>query len=227
VTNDRPLGLFEAIYTTRAIRRFRPDAVPDDVLFQVLDAAIRAPTGQNAQDWRFLIITDQGAKERLQAHAEEAWARYQPRFAERPDLMDGLPRTQRLSLRAVEYLTHHLAETPVIIAVCGLRGRHSSPGGSTFPAIQNLLLAARALGLGGSIFNLPLAGAQDVLADLGVPEEHQVYCLVPLGYPADRLGPVRRKPVRGVTFWNRWDSPWTFAEKQPDEGWQARWVEGG
>jgi nitroreductase len=226
VTTDRPTGLFEAIYTTRAIRRFRRDPVPDEVLFQVLDAAIRAPSGQNAQDWRFLIITEPSTKERLQVHAKAAWARYQPRYAEQPELMDELPRTQRLSLRSVEHLANHLAETPVIVAVCGLRGRHSTPGGSTYPAVQNLLLAARAMGLGGSIFNLPLLGALELMTELGVPEEDQVYCLVPLGYPAGRHGPVRRKPVRSVAFWNRWGEAWAFAGAQPDEGRQAKWVEG-
>ena len=140
--------------------------------------------------------------------------------------MDGLPRTQRLSLKSVAHLARHLGEAPVVVAVCGLRGRHSTPGGSTFPAVQNLLLAARALGLGASIFNLPLAHAQELSEALGIPENNQVYCLVPLGYPLDRQGPVRRKPVRQVAFWNRWEQPWPFAEGQPEDGWQAKWVGG-
>jgi nitroreductase len=224
VQKESPIGLFAAIYTTRALRRFKPDPVPDEVLFQLFDAAIRASSGQNAQDWRFVVITEPAIKQRLQVWAQEGWARYQPRYAENPALMDQLPRTQRLSLKAVAHLAYHLAEVPVIVAVCGLQGRHSTPGGSIFPAVQNLLLAARAMGLGGSIFNLPLSHAEELMAATGIPENNQVYCLIPLGYPLDKPGPVRRKPVKQVVFWERWQQRWPFAEEQPDEGWQGRWI---
>jgi len=224
VPEENPIGLFEAIYTTRALRRLRPDPVPDAVLFQLFDAAIRAPSGQNAQDWRFVVVTAPEIKRRMQAWAEEGWARYQPRYAENPALMDQLPRTQRLSLQGVAHLVRHLTEAPVIVVVCGMRGRHATPGGSTFPAVQNLLLSARALGLGGSIFNLPLTHAEELMAALGIPDNNQVYCLIPLGYPQDKHGPVHRKPVKQVVFWNRWEQPWAFAAEQPEEGWQAKWV---
>ncbi|MGB2694624.1 MAG: nitroreductase family protein [Dehalococcoidia bacterium] len=217
---DQPIGLFEALYSTRALRRLKPDPLPDEVLFQLLDAAIRAPSGQNTQDWRFVIVTDPRLKQRMQSWAEEGWAGYSTRFAE----VDQLPRTQRLSLRSVEYLSHHLADAPVIVVVCGLRGRHSTPGGSAFPAIQNLLLAARALGLGASIFNLPLTHASELMEALAIPDSNQIYSLVPLGYTDDRHGPVSRKPVSRVAYWNRWDKPWPFAEQQPDDGWQKKWL---
>jgi nitroreductase len=224
MNTERPIGLFEAIYSTRALRRLRPDPVPDEVLFQLLDAAIRAPSGQNVQDWRFVVVTDPEIKRRMQTWAEEGWSRYQPRYAEDPALMEQLPRTKRLSLKSVEHLVRHLGEAPAIVVVCGLRGRHSTPGGSAFPAVQNLLLAARGLGLGASIFNLPLAHVGELMEALGIPESNQIYCLIPLGYPEDRHGPVRRKPIKGVVFWNRWEQPWTFAEEQPDEGWGAKWA---
>jgi len=226
VTEARPIGLLEGLYTTRALRRLKPDPVPEAVLFQIIDAAIRAPSGQNAQDWRFVLITEPALKRQLQAWAEEGWARYQPRFAEQPELMDDLPRTQRLSLKSVAYLAQHLGEVPAIVAVCGRKGRHSTPGGSTFPAVQNLLLAARGLGLGASIFNFPLIGGPKLTELLAIPEDQQVHCLVPLGYSIDAHGPVRRKPVAKVAFWNRWGAPWPFAEEQPGEGWQARWTGG-
>jgi nitroreductase len=224
VAEERPIGLFEAVYTARALRRFTPDPIPDEVLFQLLDAAIRAPSGQNAQDWRFLIVTDAEVKRKMQEWAEEGWARYQPRYAANSALLDELPRTQRLSLKSVEHLVYHLAEVPVIIVVCGLRGRHATPGGSIFPAVQNLLLAARALGLGGSIFNLPLSHREELMRLLGIPDNNEVYCLVPLGHPTDKYGPVHRKPVKKVVFWNRWAQPWAFAEAQPEDGWPEKWV---
>ena len=217
-------GLFEAIYSARALRRFKPDPVPDEVLFQLFDAAIRAPSGGNAQDWRFVIITEPAIKQVVQGWFWEAWQRYQPRYAEDPSLIDALPRSQRLSLKSTDYLVRHLAEVPVIVAVCGLRGKHSTPGGSVFPAVQNLLLAARALGLGASITNFAHAHETDLMQLLGIPDEDQIYCLVPLGYPLDRQGPVRRRPVKRAVFWNRWQQPWPFAEAQPDAGWGDRWL---
>lgn len=218
--------LFETIYTTRALRRLKPDPIPDDVLFQVLDAAIRAPSGGNAQDWRFVLITDAAVKERIGAWFREAWARYQPEYAANPELMDTLPRHRRLPLKSTDYLVHHIHEAPVIVAPCSQRGRHSTPGGSIFPAVQNMLLAARALGLGGCITNFARAHHDELMARLGIPETYEIACLIPLGYPLDRPGTVRRRPVRQVTFLNAWNQPWPFAAQQPDEGWTARWARG-
>ena len=221
---DGSIGLFEAVYTTRALRRFRPEPIPQDVLFQIMDAAIRAPTGQNAQDWRFLVVTDPDVKARMQEWARQGWERYQPDFAENPARMDELPRAQRLALKSAEHLTRHLGQAPAVVLVCGLRGRHATPGGSAFPAVQNLLLAARALGVGGSIFNMPLSHAPELTELLQIPKSNVVYCLVPLGYPSDTIGPVSRKPVKKVVYWERFGQEWPFAADQPDAGWQDRWI---
>lgn len=219
VTNDP--GLFQTIYTTRALRRFKPDPVPDDVLFQLFDAAIRASSGQNAQDWRWIIIRDPAVKATMRDWALEGWARYAARYGTDADIA-ALPRNQRLSLQSVRDLAHGLAEVPVIVAVLGMKGRHSTPGGSTFPAVQNFQLAARALGLGSSIFNLPMR--EKLLEMLEIPESNQLYALIPLGYPTDRQGPLNRKPVKAVVFDGKFGEPWPFAAEQPDEGWGARWV---
>ena len=216
-------GLFATMYSARALRRFKPDPVPDDVLFQLMDAAIRAPSGQNAQDWRFILVRDREHKRKLQAWAEIPWRRYRERFATAEEI-DALPRSQRLSLKSVEHLVHHLARTPVIVVVLGLKERHSTAGGSTFPAVQNLLLAARGMGLSGSVFNFPLS-REDALRDmLGIPDNNEVYCVVPLGYPTDRHGPLGRKPIRQVVYDGRFGERWSFAESQPDTGWQDRWL---
>ncbi len=223
MTEQRDPGFFQTIYSARALRRFKPDPIPEDVLFQVMDAAIRAPSGQNAQDWRFLLIRDAHVKAKLQEWALEGWERYRSRFGD-DAAIDALPRSQRLSLRSVEHLAHHLAQVPVMVLVLGLAGRHSTPGGSAFPAVQNLLLAARAQGLGGSIFNLPLGHREELYELLGIPENNQAYCLLPLGYPTDRHGPLKRKPVAEVVFDDGWGKRWAFAEQQPREGWQERWL---
>lgn len=224
MTTPQDPGLFATLYTARALRRFKPDPVPDEVLFQVMDAAIRAPSGQNAQDWRFILVRDTKLKARMQAWSQTPWERYSARYAEHPELLDELPRSQRLSLRSVEHLVNHLAEVPVVVIVLGMKGRHSTPGGSAFPAVQNLLLAARGLGLSGSIFNFPLSHEDELREELGIPDSNQIYCCLPIGYPTDRHGPLRRKPVRDVVFDNRFGEAWDFAESQPDEGWQAKWI---
>jgi nitroreductase len=220
---DQP-GFFSTLYTMRALRRFKLDPIPDEVLFQILDVAIRAPSGQNAQDWRFLVVRDRAALAKLQEFSLTSWRRYQARYGDDPAAIDALPRSQRLSLRSVEYLVHHLAECPAVIIVTGLRGRHSTPGGSTFPAVQNLLLAARALGLGGSVFNFPLSHEAQLRELFDIPQNNEIYCIVPIGYPLDRQGPVKRHPVKEVVYMDTFGARWDFAEAQPDEGWQERWL---
>lgn len=217
-------GLFEILYSMRALRRFKEDPVSDEVLFQLLDAAIRAPSGQNAQDWRFLAIRDRNVMKKLHEWAQIPWLRYSERYVANPALIDELPRSQRLSLRSVEHLVKHFAKVPLVILVMGLKGRHGTPGGSTFPAVQNLLLTARAFGLSGSVFNFPLSREEELRALLKIPESNQIYCLLPIGYPSDKFGPVKRKPVKAVAYVETFGNPWAFAEQQPDDGWQGRWL---
>ncbi len=216
-------GLFETLYTSRALRRFLPDPVPEDVIFQLVDAAIRAPTGHNRQDWRFVVVTDEGARKEMQGWSERAWQMAFGREYPTLESIEALPRTARLSIRGVYDLAHNLASVPVIIVICGLKDAHSSPGGSHFPAAQNMLLAARALGLGGSIFNLPMVGGKELHELLGIPESNEIYCCVPIGYPIDKPGPLKRKPVKKVAYWNRFGAQWPFATEQPEDGWTSRW----
>jgi nitroreductase len=215
------VNVFEAMYTSRALRRFSPDPVPEDVVFQLIDAAIRAPTGHNSQDWRFIVVTDHAVKSKMQEWSERAWEMAFPAYQDQAAI-DALPRTQRLSIQSVKDLASSLASVPLIVVVCGLRGKHSSPGGSHFPAVQNMLLAARALGLGGSIFNLPMVGGNGMYELLGVPESNEIYCCVPIGYPTDKQGPLRRKPVKRVAYLERFGQEWPFATEQADNGWGDR-----
>jgi nitroreductase len=217
------VNVFEAIYTSRALRRFKPDPVPEDVVFQLIDAAIRAPTGHNSQDWRFVVVTDPAAKQQMQEWSQRAWTMAFPAYQDQAAI-DALPRTQRLSIQSVKDMANTLGSVPLVIVVCGLRGKHSSPGGSHFPAIQNMLLAARALGLGGSIFNLPLVGGDGTYELLGIPSNNEIYACVPIGYPTDKPGPLRRKPVKKVAYLERFGQEWPFANEQPDEGWGDRHV---
>ena len=217
-------GLFEIMYSMRALRRFKEDPVSDAVLFQLLDSAIRAPSGQNAQDWRFLAIRDRNIMAQMHEWAQIPWLRYSERYVADPALLDELPRSQRLSLRSVEHLVHNFAKVPLVILVMGMKGRHSTPGGSTFPAVQNLLLTARALGLSGSVFNFPLSREDELRALLKIPENNQIYCVLPIGYPTDKVGPVKRKPVRVVAYVETYGNTWAYAEQQPDDGNQGKWL---
>ena len=170
----------------------------------MFDAAIRAPSGGNAQDWRFVVITDPADKQAIGGWFWEAWERYQPEYAADPSKLDALPRRRRLPLKSTEHLARHVAEAPVIVAPCGRRGQHSTPGGSIFPAVQNLLLAARALGLGATPTTLGLRDRPAIKALLDLPKSIEPVCLIPVGYPLGRFGPVTRRPVAEIMRWDRW-----------------------
>lgn len=217
-------GLFNTIYRARALRRFSNREVSDDTLFQLLDAAIRAPSGQNAQDWRFIVVKDQAVKNKMHEWSRTPWEKYLSRYANEPSSIDSLPRSQRLSLKSVDHLVNHFRETPIVIIVCGLQGRHSTPGGSAFPAVQNLLLSAAALGLSGSIFNFPLSHEEELRNLLSIPESNEIHCVLPIGYPTDRHGPLRRKPVADVVYMDRFGETWNYAAQQPPRGWGDKWL---
>jgi nitroreductase len=210
------LSVLEAIRTTRSLRRFRPDPIPEDVLLELLDAAIRAPSGGNAQSWRFLVIRDPEVRRRVGALYKEAWDEYSPpsRLAAITD-----PRERR-RVESAFYLGEHMGdEAPVLVMVCAPRQQVGSgaaaaapsavrtAGASIYPAVQNLLLAARARGIGGCLTTIHLFREAQVKAVLGIPDDVDTYALVPLGYPRDDFGPLRRRPVREVSYLDRWGEP--------------------
>lgn len=199
------MDLFDAMYTNRAIRRFRPDPVPDEVVERVLDAAIRAPSGSNSQKWRFLVLRDPAVRATVGRLYGEGFGEYIPeRRAANPDT-DTSP-----VFRSALYLAEHMGdEPPVLIMACLERAPGSAPaerstGSSIYPAVQNLMLAARALGLGTCLTTLHLRREREIKAVLGIPEHVDTYALIPLGYPATPFGSLGRRPVPEVTFLDRW-----------------------
>lgn len=219
------ISLFEAIYTSRALRRFKPDPVPDEAIFQIIDAGIRAPTGSNQQSWKFLIVKDAEKRKAIAAWYWEAWLRYAKQYVENPESLKALPRQQQRVIRSADHLARHIAEVPVFIIVCGPKG--ATPGaaaGSIFPCVQNMLLAARAQGLGSALTTFHRLHEEDVCRLLNIPDRYETYALLPVGYPTDRHGPVRRRPVRELAFVDSWGEAWPFAQRQPDDGWLERWV---
>jgi nitroreductase len=203
-------SVLEAIRTTRSLRRFRPDPIPDEVLRELLEAATCAPSGGNAQSWRFVVIRDPEQRRRVGALYKEGWDEYSPpsRLAAITD-----PRERRRVESAYHLGAHMGDEAPVLVLFCAPRPAAAggagafaarTAGASVYPAVQNLLLAARARGIGGCLTTIHLYREEQVKAALGIPADVDTYALVPLGYPTDRFGPLRRKPVEDVAFLDRW-----------------------
>lgn len=197
------MDIFEAIYTTRAMRRLKPDPVPEELIWKALDAAIRAPSGGNRQPWNFIVIRDEETKRRIAEFYLDAWNNSYGRIKAQAEADPNLARTYR----SAEYLANHLAEAPVlIIATVQEAGvaAVSPDGASIYPAVQNLMLAARALGLGTTLTTLHRAHEAEVKELLGIPEGVHTMCLIPLGWPKGRFGAGPRLPVEKVTYWDRW-----------------------
>jgi len=197
------VDLFEAIGTLRAMRRLKPDPVSDEALRTILDAAIKAPSGGNRQPWNFLVIRDPDTKRKLAEHYLHGWDRLYGPFREFALADAGTARTYR----SAEHLAHHLAEVPVLILATVQReaiAPGSPPGASIYPAVQNLMLAARALGLGTTLTTLHREREAEVKELLGIPEGVDTMALVPVGWPEGKFGPPSRLPVEQVTYWERW-----------------------
>ena len=198
--------LFEIIRTTRSMRRLKPDPVPDALLRRILDAGVCAPSGGNMQRWRFLVVKDAAVKATIGALYSRTWdEQVGPRYraGEPPP---GTSREQfRRMLGAAEYLAAHIHEAPVWIVPCLEGGAPTRTSGSSiYPAVQNMLLAARALGLGATLTTLYLAHEKEAEAALGLPPDVHSYALLPIGYPMGRFGPVRRVALNDVVFEDRW-----------------------
>lgn len=207
---DMPLD--EAMSTQRAIRRLKPDPVDDALVLRLLELAQRAPTGSNAQNWEFVVVKDRAVKERLGRFNRQAVRLYGGlgRVVKRNDA--AMMRT----LDAVFHQAEHFADVPVVVVAC-LRGprlpwpplAQTSYYGSIYPAVQNLLLAARAAGLGAALITLPLWTTIGARRALGLPWTVTPCAVVPLGWPRGRYGPTTRRPVGAVTHLDRYgNQPW-------------------
>jgi nitroreductase len=196
------IGFLEGMATARSIRRFHPDPIPEELLRSVLKAATWAPSGSNSQLWRFVVVRDAEKRRQIGEFYRTAFYEfYSPdRLASETD-----PARQRMMASAVHLADHMGTEPPVLILFCcdavvvsqsGVPER--TRGSSIYPAVQNLLLAARASGLGGCLTTWYLPYEAEIKALLGLPDEAETYALVPLGYPRDKFGPLRRRPVEEV-----------------------------
>ncbi|MFQ5849032.1 MAG: nitroreductase family protein, partial [Candidatus Binatia bacterium] len=195
------LNVFEAIHSLRTIRRFRLDPVRDEDIRTILEAATKAPSSHNRQPWRFLVIRDEGLKREVARLYHKSW--WAKRRDEGVHSAGDIRSDDRVTLSAM-YLAEHIQEAPVIILVCLTSPRAYS---SIYPAVQNLLLAARGLGLGTTPATLHPIVKDEIQALLEMPEEVEVATCIPLGYPRGRFGPTKRRPVEEVTYYDKWDNP--------------------
>jgi nitroreductase len=203
---DLKIGLFDAIRTMRAMRRLKPDPVPDELIRELLEAAICAPSGGDDQHWRFIVVKDPEIKKQLQIRYKRAFEDLKERFhAASPPPGKTEAQKQRM-LAARDHLTEHFHEAPVLIVCClyGDSGSGVGAGASIYPAVQNMLLAARALGLGATLTTRHLLYEKEVDKILGLPEKAQTFAIIPIGYPLGQFGPVSRAPLEQVTFLDRW-----------------------
>jgi nitroreductase len=204
--------LFEIMQTTRAMRRLRPAPVPDELIRKILQAGVHAPSGGNTQRWRFLVIKDREIKQRVQVYYKRAFDEViGPRYVSSAPPA-GVSRERYLRQHAaVQHLTDHFHEAPVWIVACldeGTAAPTRGSGASIYPAVQNMLLAARALGLGATLTTRHLIYEKETEAALGLPPGVHSYAILPIGYPLGRFGPVGRGPLADVVYEDRWGQPY-------------------
>ena len=194
------MSLGEAMFSQRAIRRFKPDPIPDEDLHAALEAATKAPSGSNLQPWRFLVIRDPELKEKFGKLYHEAWwAKRRDQGIFPKDIPPG-----KGTIQSARQLADEIGQAPVIVLVCATSQGPASMA-SVVPAAQNLLLAARGQGIGGVLTTLHPDVDERVQQLLNMPAEAQVVYCVPLGYPRGRFGPTQRKPLSEVVAYNGWD----------------------
>jgi len=206
-------ALFEIMQTTRSMRRLKPDPVPAALIRKILEAGVSAPSGGNMQRWRFLVIRDPEIKKTVGAYYKRAWDEVvSPRYRAGDPAPGTSPERFTRMLDAAQYLADHIQDAPVWIVPC-MQGANPTrtSGSSIYPAVQNMLLAARALGLGATLTTLYLSFEKDVETALGLPADVHSYALIPIGYPMGRFGPVRRVPLADVTYGDRWGQPYRDA----------------
>ena len=224
------IGLFEAIYSARSIRRLKPDPVPEELITRILDAAICAPSGGNAQSWAFVVVRDPDLRRQLGVIYRKASDIAEAMYAARgrpPHLTEH--QYARL-MTAGRHLWNHMGEAPVLLLPCSHRpvlpAREALPpdiaagweeeaayaerirGASIYPAIQNILLACRALGLGTTITTNHIRREGEVRALLNIPPDFDSFAMMPVGWPVDGYGPLTRRPLGEVTHADGWGNPW-------------------
>jgi nitroreductase len=211
------MDALDAIMTTRAIRRYRDEAVSDDEIRTCLAAAQQAPSGGNVQPQQYLVVTDPDLRAEVGRWYRESFDRYERTLPEPSAFRDEVQaESWRRTRDASRYLADHVQEAPAMVLFLQpiIPWTPSDDEGemdigrldaSVYPAVQNFCVAARSLGIGTALTTVIRIHATEVLAALGVPEgRFEIAALVPMGRPAGRFGVAPRRPAASVTHWNRW-----------------------
>jgi nitroreductase len=214
------MDVYEALYTTRAMRRCKPDPIPIDAQQRILDAAIRAPSGGNTQNWRFMLVDDADVKAQLGPIYRECLAMlwvtiYKDRLDAARAEPDDPESSQLLRIqRSAQHLADHFEEYPLLLVSFV---QFDPTGGSIFPATWSAMLAARAEGIGSSLTSVFMFQVDKVLEILGVPKEDGwlFSSCVTFGYPTGKWGVAPRRPVDEVSYRNRWGQSLGFEVREP------------
>jgi nitroreductase len=214
------MDVLEALYTTRAMRRVADTPIPDDVVALILDAAVRAPSGGNTQNWRFLVVDDPEVRGQLAPmYRQSIDLLWEHVYKDRIDAARANPDTEESQgflriVKSVEHAADNFATYPMLLF--GFV-QHDPSGGSIFPAIWSAQLAARSQGVGSTLTSVLLFRNDDVLDLLGVPKDEGwiMACCATFGYPTGRWGVAPRRPVEEVAHRNRWGEPLGIAVDGP------------
>ncbi|MDC2977219.1 nitroreductase family protein [bacterium] len=214
------MDVFEALYTTRAMRRVKEDPIPDEIIKSMIDSAIRAPSGSNRQDWRFVAVTDQEVRTQLADIYKETWDYYVKSFynsssdlgASNLKDKEQIESVRRIS-NSASWLAENYDKVPLLVLAFS---RNDPTGSSIYPAIWSLMLAARSHGIGTCLTTVMSFKTEEVYEVLDIPADKgwALNATITAGYPLGKWGVAERKPVEEVTFLNKWgQSPdWNLTE---------------
>jgi nitroreductase len=206
--------VFDIMHSTRAMRRLKPDPVPDALIRRILEAGTCAANGGNTQKWRFMVIKDPAKKQAVQRWYKKAFDEViGPRYSSSAPPPGVTAEKYKRQHGAVEYLTDHYHEAPVWIVACLEDGPspNRSAGASIYPAVQNMLLAARALGLGSTLTTRHLLFEKEAEAALGLPPGVHSYAILPIGWPMGKFGPVGRGRLAEFVYGDNYGETWPGA----------------
>ncbi len=196
------MNIGEAMFSQRAIRKLKPDPISDEDIKTILDAAYKAPNGANQQPCRFLVIKDRNKISEFGKLYHESWwaKRWDEGKWSKPE---DIPREDK-NHQASMQLADEIKDAPVVILVFSTAPNR---GNSIYPPVQNLLLSARALGIGSTLTSLHAKVMDRVYDMFNIPKNIRFQCCIPLGYPRGRFGPTQRNPTAETTYYNEWNSP--------------------
>ena len=217
------MDVFEALYTTRAMRRVKEDPVPDNIIQSMIDSAIRAPSGSNRQNWKFLVVTDKNIREKLSNFYRETWDYYINSFlnsAKDPGASslkkqdDKDIETIRRISNSASWLAENYHKVPLLVLALS---RNDPTGSSIYPAIWNLMLAARGHGIGTCLTTVMSFETEKVFEVLNIPNDKgwTLNATITAGYPLGKWGVAERKPVDDVTYLNTWGNKTNWNLEQP------------